>query len=188
MKCRLTKLIEIMGRWMQVKCNCPNRKPLPGSQWYDEPYRGKHTTKQQGEFVGEWRKNIYQMCECGHREGMILQFTPSDLFTVGLALHETFKKDNSKFEIFRKIFNWRLYDDEYLSLTPDEVVLWQLEIELLKRYLSEEEFMGWGECQKWQRFWQSNELLYGDIEKTLEDGLKICQASLKTGNPIEFFW
>jgi hypothetical protein len=81
-----------------------------------------------------------------------------------------------------------LYDDEYLSLTPDEVVLWQLEIELLKRYFSEEEFMGWGECQKWQRFWQSNELLYGDIEKTLEDGLKICQASLKTGNPIEFFW
>jgi|GEM_PF-6627002 len=148
---------------MEVKCNCPNRKPL-------------------------WRDNVYQTYECGHRDGIIFQFWPGDLFTIGLALDGTFKEDKSRFEIFRKICNWRLYDDEYLSISRDEVILWQLEIEQLKRYLSKEEFMGWGELQKWQRFWQSNQLLYGDIEKTLEDGLKVCQASLQMDNPIEFLW
>jgi len=152
-----------MGRWVEIKCNCSDREPV-------KPH----------ERFGEYK--------CGHKDGMFLQFYPGDLFDIGYALEDALGKDTGVFEVFTKIGNWRLYDDEYLPLTSGERDLWQLEIEQLKRYLSGEQSMGWREMQIFQQKIEHYELLYGSIEETLEDGLSLINASRSTGNPIEFYW
>lgn len=152
-----------MGKWCEVKCNCPNREPVESHSRF-----------------GSYK--------CGHEDGAFLQFWPGDLFYIGLALDGAFKKRPDEFEVFRKIINWRLYDDEYLKLSSDEVLLWKLEIEQLQRYLSGEVFMGWYELQTWKKFFERNYLLYGTVSETLADGLRLCEASEITGNMIEFFW
>ena len=68
------------------------------------------------------------------------------------------------------------------------MALWQLEIEQLQRYLSGEEYLGWHELQAWNKYFAKDVLLYGDLQKTLGDGLELCRASYEIGNPLEFFW
>jgi hypothetical protein len=116
-----------------------------------------------------------------------LELWPGDLFSIGYAIEWAFAKQ-SGFEIFTKIGDWRQYDDEYLSLSPSEVDLWEIEIEQLKRYLSDEECMGWHQLRKWNEYFEKHRLLYGDVDKTLEDGLKLIRASREMNQPIEFLW
>ena len=105
---------------------------------------------------------------------------------IGKALDVAFKNKPENFQIFRHIADYRNYVDERLDLTPDDTILWQLEIEQLKRFLSDEEFMGWHEKNMFEEYLAENLLLYGDIKATLDDGLKLCEASAKTNNRIEF--
>ena len=42
------------------------------------------------------------------------------------------------------------------------------------------------ERELFERALYERPFLYGDIQKTLEDGLKLCDASAETGNPVEF--
>jgi hypothetical protein len=63
-----------------------------------------------------------------------------------------------------------------------------MEIEQLKRYLSGEEHMGWHELRRWNEYFEKRQLLYGDVDKTLEDGLRLIRASREMNRPIEFFW
>jgi hypothetical protein len=134
------------------------------------------------------KKNSEGMFQCGHCHGSFLQLWPGDLFTIGDALDEAFRKQPARFSVFRKISDWRNYDDEYLSLSQEEAAGWQLEIEQVQRYIAQEEYMGWHEQEVWRRYFEKRELLYGDIQQTLMDGLRLCHASNITGNPIEFFW
>ncbi|MGE0131011.1 MAG: hypothetical protein AB7U82_23280 [Blastocatellales bacterium] len=150
-----------MGRWCEVKCNCPNDGPVvPGS------------------------RNLIYNCE---HNSVYLEFWPGDLFSIGYAIEEAFGRQ-SGFEIFTKIGNWRLYEGEHLSLSPSDIDLWEIEIEQLKHYLSGEEYMGWRELRKWNEYFEKPRLLYGDVDKTLEDGLKLIRASREMNRPIEFFW
>lgn len=128
------------------------------------------------------------MYECGHRNGLILETWPGDWFLIGRVLAEIYRDKPGEFEIFRKIPNCRIYDDEYLSLPLEEVQLWRLEIEQLQSRLSGEEYMGWKEKMIWDVQWEINRHLYGSIDEALEKALAACQASLEIGNPIEFFW
>jgi len=128
------------------------------------------------------------MYKCGHRNGLLLETWPGDWLHIGCVIEEIYWDKPGEFETFRKIANWRLYDDEYLSLPLEEAQLWRLEIEQLQSYLSGKEYMGWKEQMIWDEKWKTNKLLYGSIEETLEKALAACQASLETGNPIEFFW
>ena len=179
-----------MGRWCEVKCACPNREPLPGSDWFsDDPLRQrKHLTIQQRRARQEWYENVRNMYKCGHRNGLFLECWPGDLFKIGLALDAAYKEKPEFFEIFRRIPNWRNYEGEYLALSRDEAALWQLEIEQLRRYLSGEEYMGFHETEVFERVLGKQQFLYGDIQKTMKDCIKLCEASTKTGNPIEFLW
>ena len=177
-----------MGSWCEVKCDCPDREPLPGSDWFsDDPLRQrKHLTIQQRRARQDWYDNVRNMYKCGHRNGMLLECWPGDLFKVGSALDAAYRDRPEYFEIFRRVSDSRNYEDEYLALSQDDVALWRLEIEQLRRYLSGEEYMGFHEWEAFERVLGERPLLDGDIQKTLEDGLKLCAASAKTGNPVEF--
>jgi hypothetical protein len=116
-----------------------------------------------------------------------LEFWPGDLVYIGYVIREVFGAQ-SHFEIFTRIGDWRQYEDEYLSLSPSEIDLWEMEIEQLKRYLSGEQYMGWYELRKWNELFEKYKLLYGDVNETLEDGSKLIRASREMKRPIEFFW
>lgn len=141
--------------------------------------------------MGKWcevKCECLERPECEHRKGILLEFWPGDLFTIGSTLESAYKHQPTEFETFRRISNWRNYEDEYLSLSPYEVTLWLLEIELLKHYLTGEEYMDWHQKLAFENELARDKLLYGDVQTTLNDGLKLCQASIETGNPIEFLW
>jgi regulator of replication initiation timing len=176
-----------MGKWCEVKCNCSNRKPLSGSEWWDYSHYCKYQKKPRlAKTIKEWEEKVKGMYECGHRDGVLIEFTPSDLFTISNALEKAYEKQPEYFEVFRKIGQYCSYDDELLVLSSNEISLWQLEIEQLRRYLSEEEFMGWHEREAFEKDLAEEGLLYGSLQETLEDGMRLCKASVETGNPIEF--
>jgi hypothetical protein len=150
-----------MGKWCEVKCDCPDEGPVaPCSQ--------------------RLRYN------CAHN-GVFMEIWPGDMFCIAHAIEEAFGRQ-THFEIFTRIADWRQYEDEYLSLEPGEIDLWEMEIEQLKRYLSGEEHMGWHELRRWNEYFEKRQLLYGDVDKTLEDGLRLIRASREMNRPIEFFW
>jgi hypothetical protein len=195
-----------MGKWCEVKCSCPNRNPLPHSHWSDEPYLGKHKTKQQAEIRQKWKEKIYGMYECGHRDGCFLQLPPSHIFTVGYGLKEAFGRELGPFEIYRKITDPRNYEDEYLVLSLSEVDLWQMEINQIGKYILGEQYMGWNESRAWERYWKKywsqmmewKDRSHDPVEEDswfmmnehemLKESLEICHASMVTQNPVEFFW
>jgi hypothetical protein len=161
-----------MGKWCEVKCNCENREPVYSSEKYKD-------------------------YKCGHKDGIYIEFAPNDLFRIGLALKDAFDKESQPFEVFTKIPNWRIYDDEYLPLTNQERDLWEIEIQEVQGYLKGEKNMGWEESRKFHLYLEENTLLYVSTEKfppkealeeTLKEGLLLIEASKVTGNPIEFFW
>lgn len=161
-----------MGKWCEVKCNCENREPVYESDKYSD-------------------------YKCGHKNGIYIEFAPNDLFSIGQAILESFDKESQPFEVFIKIPNWRVYDDEYLPLTEAERDLWEIEIQEVRKYINGEKFMGWEETCRFFLYLDENPILYESIkgfspkealEKTLNDGISLIEASRYTRNPIEFFW
>jgi hypothetical protein len=161
-----------MGKWCEVKCNCENREPVYSSEKYKD-------------------------YKCGHKGGIYIEFAPNDLFRVGLALKEAFDEELQPFEVFTKIPNWRIYDDEYLALTDHETDLWEVEIQELQKFINGEKFMGWDETRRFHNSLEENQLLLvlfenyspkDALEETLEDSISLIEASKITGNSIEFFW
>jgi hypothetical protein len=178
-----------VGKWCEVKCDCPNREPLPGSQWLSYSEYQKYEKKPRlAKTPEEWEEGVRGMYKCGHRDGAYIQSWPGDILRFGYPFEAAFKDQPNRFELFRRISDWRNYDDEYLALTPEDAASWQGEIEQLKRFLSGEEFLGWHEKEIFAREFSQDDLLYGDIESTLAGAMKFCEASAKTKNPIEFYW
>jgi hypothetical protein len=159
-----------MGAWVLVKCNCPNRHPMG-----DSPY---------GDYA------------CGHRDGGIISTSPYHLIEYGRDLVRIYKHRPEMFVVWRKICEWRSQSHKYgdLCLSPDEVLMWQLEIEQLQHFLSGEEFMGWDELQLWNKLREEERLSYErandeppEVADVLAEGIAICRASQETGNPVEFW-
>jgi hypothetical protein len=158
-----------MGKWAIVQCSCPNREPLEHSRW-----------------------GVYA---CGHEDGAIVAFAPGDLVGYEQDFDRIYKDDAAMFQMWRRIGDWRNYDDEYLNLSPDEAAVWQLEIEQLQRFLSGEEFMGWNEMQLWNRLREEEGHRYkrggyepSSVQEVISQGLALCRASAELGKPIKFFW
>lgn len=126
-----------MGKWAEVHCDCPNRVPLPGSDFYfGEPHRRKRRlTKKEREEVEEWERTTKNMFECGHRSGVIIEFWPGDIIHLGNLIGSVIRDESSTFEIFAKVGDWRCYEDELLLLPPDEADLWLIEIDEIQRAL-----------------------------------------------------
>jgi hypothetical protein len=155
--------------WALVQCNCADRRPLEVSRW------GDYT--------------------CGHKDGAILAFSPGNLISYGYRLTRIYKKRPGEFEIWRRIGDWRNFDNEYLLFSPAEAALWQLEIEQLQSYLAGNEFMGWTELQLWRQQEEETRKSYArsgheptPVDEVLASGLSLCRASAETGSPVEFFW
>lgn len=176
-----------MGRWCEVKCDCLDREPVPGSELLDfRVFRKRFGGRIRSE--AEWREDVQGMYKCGHRDGVLFQSWPGDLHKIGWALEAVYREQPDEFKIFRRVSDCRNYEDEDISLNIDQVCLWQLEIEQIRRYVVDEDYMGWDEKALFIKALAETPFLHGSIPETLHDGLRFCNASVKTGNPIEFFW
>jgi hypothetical protein len=126
-----------MGKWSEVHCDCTNRVPLPGSDFYfDKPHRNKgRLTKKEKAEVEEWERTTKNMFECGHRSGVVIEFWPGDIIHLGKLIGSVFLDESGMFEVFAKVGDWRCYEDELLLIQPDEASLWLMEIEEIQRAL-----------------------------------------------------
>lgn len=131
-----------MGKWSQVRCNCSNRIPMPNSDLHNQPHRQrslKNMTNKQKIEVEEWRENIQNMYECGHRDGMLVQFWPGEIMKLGLILGRMFTDKPLTFEIFTMVGNTQNYFSEEvgetLYLNSQEVELWLMEVDEFERSL-----------------------------------------------------
>ena len=162
-----------MGKWSEVKCNCPNRVPVDPNRVL-EPY------------------------QCGHVEGVLLGVWPGYFLEVGRFLKRLSHDPDyqSPFEIFPLLHDsWTHWTpDEYLGLTTPQRDAWRLEIEeLLRAEAGESVFpshIGRRWTHHWSQFFQSpwRRKDGGSITEILKEGIALCEASEKTGNPVEFFW
>lgn len=125
-----------MGKWAEVHCNCPNRIPLAGGAYFDQPHQRKRrlTAKQKAE-VEEWERTTKDMLVCGHRNGNLIEFWPGDIVHLGSLIASIFRDKEGAFELFGKVGDWRCYEDELLLVTPDRARLWLLEIEEVQQAL-----------------------------------------------------
>jgi hypothetical protein len=70
------------------------------------------------------------MYECGHRYGAVIEFWPGEIINLGDIIRGIFEDG---FEIFKRVGDWRCYEDELLLIQPDESELWLLEIDEIQR-------------------------------------------------------
>jgi hypothetical protein len=123
-----------MGKWAEVDCDCANRTPLPGSEFFHEPYGNKRwLTRREREEVEEWERTTKDMYACGHRNGVVIELGPDHIIHLGYLIGSIFKDLGNAFEVFVKVGDWRCNEDELLLIPPDEAALWLLEIEELQR-------------------------------------------------------
>lgn len=121
-----------MGKWAEVYCVCPDREPVPGSDFMlGRPHRNKRRlTKKQREDVAEWERTTKNMFKCGHRNGVVIEFWPGEIINLGDIICRIFAIG---FDIFKRVGDWRCYYDELLMIEPDEAQAWLMEIEELQR-------------------------------------------------------
>ena len=136
---------SIMGKWSQVRCNCPNRIPLPNSSLRDRPHRHcpyKKLSNRQKREIKTWQENLENMYECGHLDGMLVQFSPDKIIELGFVLKQVFKNDSLTFEIYSRVGDWRNYYsdglDEELRISPQEAELWLMEVAELEQAFLEQ--------------------------------------------------
>ena len=175
-----------MGKWCEVKCDCADREPVSRSdRSFAEPFlRRRRPTALQRRARQDWFETVEGMYKCGHRHGRLVETWPGHLLEIGWALDAAYRERPGHFEVFRRISDSRNYADEYLALPPDAAALWRLEIEQLQRYLSAEEHMGFTERETFDR--ALAKCSHEDIQKALEEALRLCEASARSGNPVEF--
>lgn len=173
-----------MGKWAEVYCNCPNRAPRPNSDFFSRPHRNKRrlTTIQKKE-VAEWEQTTEGQYECGYQNGAIIELWPGNIIQLGSLIDDIFS-DIKMFEIFPRLGDWRCYSDELLLVTPDEAMLWQLEIEELQQAWQGVGRLPRSKVEK--LFIEINRIKLGTADQVLEDAIKLCQASIRIGNPIRF--
>ncbi len=103
---------------------------------FGRPHRRKsRLTKRELEEVQEWERTTQNMYECGHRSGVVIEFGPGDIISLGDLISSLFQ-DAGTFEIFTRVGDWRNYDDELLLIQPDDARMWLLEIDEITRSLS----------------------------------------------------
>lgn len=136
---------SIMGKWVQVRCNCPNRISLPNSSCHDQPYQNSKWQKlsnRKKKEIKTWQENVENRYKCGHVDGMLVQFCPDEIIELGFVLNKVFK-DDVTFEIYSKVGEWRNYFlnglSEELRISPQEAELWLMEVAELEKW-----FLGQG--------------------------------------------
>ncbi len=124
-----------MGKWVEVFCNCDNRTPIPNSHsLFGRPHRKKRRlTKREKQEVDEWERTTKNMYECGHRNGVLIEFWPGDIIKLGNLIAGILHNTAVTFDIFANVGDWRCYEDELLLISPDEADLWLAEISEIRQ-------------------------------------------------------
>lgn len=133
-----------MGKWVKVHCSCENRTPNPsGDSLFGRPHRKKRRlTNREKQEVDEWERTTRGVYECGHRNGVLLEFCPGDIIQLGNLIGSILEETTVNFEVFTRVGDWECYEDELLLISPDEAHVWLAEIEELQR-----SFRGLGQLQ-----------------------------------------
>src|SRR5205823_2023149 len=122
-----------MGRWCEVKCNCPNRYLLNPEKFLESHYA------------------------CGHPDGTVYQGPSTYLLIVGQTLNRIFETESEwrkTFEVFLSISNYECYDNaERLVLNARDRELWNMEIEELFRVEEQKTFFPYHAQEKWNIKW-----------------------------------
>lgn len=162
-----------MGRWVEVRCNCPDRGPIN---------RPDH------------QNTTVLFYPCGHKDGALAQTSPNDFFEMARFLRSLLRHYPDAwepYEVFQRLERWPKKDEDS-TLSVDEAKQWQLELEELKRIQDRTTDWSFELQNKWHTHWKDHELKVGDPTRVVSDvidrALKLCQASVASGNPIEFYW
>lgn len=150
-----------------MRCACPDRSLLTGSD------------------------TLYA---CGHPSGNVLDFFAGTLLVVGLDVLEVFGGEPDRFPTFKILTDWCVHNEGGMSLSPPEADAWLKEIRELRRYDSGESGMGAEQSEGWKELREAEVLRYAGFDEApptvlerLSDAEALCKASLRTGNPIEFY-
>lgn len=157
----------IMGRIASVNCNCPDRRPVDESRpWSDE-------------YV------------CGHANGQLLELSAFWITKVSEALRKTFE-DSPDFantcEVFRKIADEELYENEVLEVSATERELWWLELDEVEKLDRGTTRLPHRLVQRWRKSWPptSHDGPQQSLGQVLNAVRQLCETSRKTAQPIEF--
>ena len=111
---------------------------LPGGAYEDRPHRHRYPLSQsEREEVEDWEVTKKDMFECGHRSGLIQEFWPGDVILLGKLIAEILIDEESPYEIFVKVGDWRCYEDEVLEVSPQDASRWLTEIQSLSDALQD---------------------------------------------------
>lgn len=158
-----------MAKWCEVKCNCPERRPIDPSSKY-------------GDYV------------CGHCDGILIGISPNGFRDLAYALAVSLPDAGKTFAVFAKIYFPQTFDnDTRFWLSADERDLWRLEIKQVQEYLSGQSYMGWQAERNWNAYWKKYsdggwDKVSGTPSQILQDAIVVCDASEQTKNPIEFIY
>jgi hypothetical protein len=126
----------------------------------------------------------------------VVALWPGYFFDVGKLLAKLTANDEhwrAAFEVFVRISDTLGYVDEPLALSPAERDLWRLEIEELLAVEAGTQFFPYAIQLPWNQYWaevseqpwpQQGGVSLRDI---LLSGISLCEASVTTGNPVEFY-
>lgn len=156
-----------MSKRCRVRCNCLNRRLLTGSD------------------------TVYA---CGHPSGDLIEFFAGKLLVVGLDVLDVFSSEPDKFPTFKNLTNWCIHNEGSMCLSPSEAGAWLEEIRELRKYDSGELEMGDKQRESWRELREGEVLRYAGFDDELPtvferllDAEALCKASIRTGNPIEFY-
>lgn len=126
---------------------------------------------------------------------MLFELNGSDLFDIGYAMGMLLAKDPKApwrdFRVFHHISKYKEYKDGCLMLSVEERDAWRMEISKLAAIEQGKIFLPYKVAQDWAAYWKGYfQDLAGwgpqSVMEMLSYGIRLCEASEKTGNPIEF--
>ena len=181
-----------MGKYAYVECNCPNRQPLPGSERGNSPaskFRRTHVSRQKRKHAEQQWTTNEGMYACGHRNGILIELWPGDLYDICHCASNIFVDESDLYRVSRKIVDGNYWDGDCRSpLSVEDATGWRVELERLQRYFDGRDYMGWDRLAKWKDHFERHPILNGDELTSIADGIRLCEASCNTGNPILFGW
>lgn len=177
-----------MGKWAEVHCSCPNRVPVENSDgFFDRPHpRKQRLTKRQQQEVQQWEQSRKNLFQCGHRKGLVIELWPGHIIQVGLRFGTVFRDAESAFNVFTRVGDWRLYEDELLLIEPDQAAIWLTEIQALSQALQGAATLPSRKTAKVVEEFARLEIEspLEKLKEALTDAARLCRASMETRNPI----
>jgi hypothetical protein len=131
-----------MYHWCQVRCNCPNRALLPGLKEFRQKLAVlRHQSPEQQRIWNDWTNEAHswtyhEMYRCGHRRGVIVEFSSDNLYRIRDSLNELLHVTAIRFPVWDTIISLNGWNGAPFQLSPDQTVVWQQELMLVLTMLN----------------------------------------------------